>query len=354
MISARPGAAGRGASATAIVLGAAGGAALVGAAAAEISDRYPDVEAVLGVAAGVLLVSAAAMVPGGRRRIDLLLTASAAAALAVAGLAKSVSGWIALLALPVLAVLLLTVQQARRLAAATRELERQQLRARVEGEERERRRWARELHDETLQDLGALQLLLSSAAQVGDPAAMREAIGDARQLVTHQVASLRHLITELRPAALDDLGLAPAVEALARRARELSDLEVQVSVRTRADRLPSEVEDTVYRVVQEALTNALRHAEASRVEICVEEGERAVEATVRDDGRGLVDAGSGFGLVSMSERAALLAGSLSVTDAPDGGTLVRLVVPCERPSALPTPPAREGTTYRDPQLLADT
>ena len=205
--------------------------------------------------------------------------------------------------------------------------------------EEERRRWARELHDETLQQLGALQVLLTSALPKGEAvpsAGLVEAVRQAIELVAGQIGNLRELITELRPAALDDLGLLPPLQALARRTEQLSGIPVRLHVSLRyaegvvGTRLLPNVELAVYRVVQEALTNVRRHSTATRVTVTVVEDDDTVVAEVSDDGQGFdADPATGFGLSGMRERAELAEGTLEVTPArTDGrGTTVRLVVP---------------------------
>ena len=205
--------------------------------------------------------------------------------------------------------------------------------------EEERRRWARELHDETLQQLGALQVLLTSALPKADAvpsAGLVESVRQAIELVAGQIRNLRELITELRPAALDDLGLLPPLQALARRTEQLSGIPVRLHVSLRyaegaiGTRLLPNVELAVYRVVQEALTNVRRHSTATRVTVTVVEHDETVVAEVSDDGQGFdADPATGFGLSGMRERAELAEDTLEVTPArADGrGTTVRLVVP---------------------------
>lgn len=208
--------------------------------------------------------------------------------------------------------------------------------------EAERRRWARELHDETLQQLGALQVLLTSAVSRGrtpddaDRGGLIEAVRQATDLVAAQIAGLRHLISDLRPAALDDLGLTPALQALARRTEQLSGISVGLQVSLRyADgvintRLLPDIELAVYRVIQEALTNIRRHSSATRVTVTVVEDDETVVAEISDNGTGFdAERAAGFGLSGMRERAELAKGTLEVTAATAGGhgTTVRLVVP---------------------------
>lgn len=230
------------------------------------------------------------------------------------------------------------------------ELEGEQLRLRIALQEREeeRRRWARELHDDTLQHLGALQLLLSSARRRWDRTPQHNAdellgaVDQATELLVDQITSLRHLITELRPAALDELGLRAPVQALAERTETLTGLHVEVQMSLRysdgmvSTRLLPDIEIAIYRVVQEALTNAGRHSGASWARVSVIEGNDEVQVEVCDNGRGLGRGSAGFGIQGMRERAALAGGRLQVSAAPNGtphvgdgagGTLVRLVVP---------------------------
>ena len=196
----------------------------------------------------------------------------------------------------------------------------------LEGAEQERRRWARELHDETLQTLGGLQILLSSAVRTDDPEARDRALREAAGYVSQEVNNLRSLITELRPAELDELGLESALEALAERRSAADGLHVLLEVEP-VD-LPSHVESTVYRVVQEALTNAAKHAEAETVDVRRSALDGAVELQVRDDGRGFdpSEPGSGFGLVGMRERVELVKGTLAIDSEPGEGTTVRAVI----------------------------
>ncbi len=155
--------------------------------------------------------------------------------------------------------------------------------------EQERRRWARELHDETLQGLAGFQMLLSSALRRNEPEALEQAVRTAVEQIGTEIEKLRMLITELRPAALDELGLQPAIESLATRVAAVEGLEVETQVDLDAldgERLPSELETAAYRLVQEALTNVVKHARAESVaiELLVRDG--GIELLVRDDGAG--------------------------------------------------------------------
>jgi two-component system, NarL family, sensor histidine kinase DevS len=208
--------------------------------------------------------------------------------------------------------------------------------------EQERRRWARELHDDTLQQLGALQVLLRSALQRSANAGTHgggdlvAAVERATELLSAQTTSLRQLIAELRPATLDELGLGPPLRALAQRTEELSGIPVSLHVSLHyfdgvvETRLLPDVELAIYRVVQEALTNIRRHSTATGAAITVIEEKEVIMAEISDNGLGFdPQRAAGFGLDGMHERAELAGGSLEVVPAQaDGsGTTVRLLVP---------------------------
>src|SRR4051812_2655646 len=215
--------------------------------------------------------------------------------------------------------------------ATARSVEEQRLRGAMEAAESERARWARELHDETLQGLGALRLMLVAARRAHD----LDLVGVAIDRLEDEIDGLRGLIRELRPAALDELGLGPAIEGLAERASRGNDVEVTTELRLPPHRLPADVEIAVYRIVQEALTNAVRHASATRVRISVDASADAVLADVRDDGGGFDpgDRTNGFGLTGMRERVALLRGELEIGSSA-AGTHVAAALPVSQRSML--------------------
>jgi signal transduction histidine kinase len=204
----------------------------------------------------------------------------------------------------------------------------------IEASERERGRWARELHDETLQGLGGLRVVLSSALRSRSTETLEAAARQAVSQLGGEIESLRSLIAELRPAALDHLGLATALEGLARGgpAREPEvepHLDLAFERGEAAERLEPELENTIYRIVQEALTNVAKHARAERVRLRVVERGGAVEIAVQDDGVGFEPgtARAGFGIVGMRERVTMAGGRLEVSPAPGGGTLIWAVMP---------------------------
>jgi len=221
--------------------------------------------------------------------------------------------------------------------ATGRQVEQDRLRQSIEASEQERRRWARELHDETLQALAGLRVGLSSAMR-GTEADLRTAVEAAVESVTEEIANLRSLIVELRPAALDEYGAAAAIESLAERtaAREGIPVEAHVDLAfergDEAERHTPELEGTTYRLVQEALTNAVRHAGASHIRIDVSERDGCIEVEVSDNGRGFdpatADSG-GFGLTGMRERVELADGELDIDSSPSG-TTVKARLPVRR------------------------
>ena len=211
--------------------------------------------------------------------------------------------------------------------ATARTVEEDRLRHSLQAAEAERRRWARELHDETLQALAGLNVLLKTAARSNDPAVLQGAIADATEQVKREIDNLRSIITELRPAALDELGLAPALATLAKRVETASGLDVKTDIEIEG-RLPEEQETVAYRVVQEALSNIVKHAEATHVDVTVRTVGGELQIVVADDGRGFDPAvpRAGFGLTGMRERIDLAGGRLAI-EANDPGTRVAVVIP---------------------------
>jgi signal transduction histidine kinase len=213
-------------------------------------------------------------------------------------------------------------------------------RDRIAAGEAERRRWARELHDETLQGMAALRMSLA-AMEGADPAAAQKLIQQAIADVEAEAEKLRSLITDLRPVALDQLGVAAAIELLADGV-ETPGFEVQTRLdfafeQGRAEeRLDDERETAIYRIVQEALNNTVKHAGAAHawVEIVEDEDRGDVRIAIRDDGGGFDPNGEspGYGLSGMRERVELLGGSIELRSAPGKGTEIHAMVPSARES----------------------
>ncbi len=215
--------------------------------------------------------------------------------------------------------------------ATARSVEAERRSQRMAAAEQERARWARELHDETLQNLAALRLALSAGLRSGNPETVRTMLGESIEQLDGEIASLRSLITELRPTALDDLGLAAALEDLGSRVegRGLSvDLDVELGDHGGA-RHVGETETAIYRIIQEALTNAIKHGSADQAIVRVGEERGFVVLSVRDNGCGFDTAvrTDGFGLTSMRERAELVGGKLDVESTPGAGTTITARIP---------------------------
>ncbi len=218
------------------------------------------------------------------------------------------------------------------------------LRTSLASAEAERGRWARELHDETLQGLGGLRVLLSSVLRLDDLPGAKQAVREAMGHIEHEIANLRAIITELRPAALDELGLRTAIEALLDRHREQSGFQIDAELALPEPpatevSLDPEIESTVYRLVQEALTNVAKHAGANNASIVVRgepDGELFIE--VKDDGAGFdTDVeNAGFGLPGMQERVSLAGGELSVSSG-EHGTVISARLPARGHAAHPLP-----------------
>jgi len=209
------------------------------------------------------------------------------------------------------------------------------LRRVVDAQELERTRLARELHDETGQALTSILLGLKHLDDVVETEAAREATAAIRELVASTLQDVRRLAVELRPSALDDFGLVPAVERLAANLSEQSDLVVDLEARLGERRLPPEAETALYRIIQEALTNVVKHAGARRVSITLVRKEAAVVVVVEDDGQGFepgaVRAGA-LGFTGMRERVELVGGRLTVESAPGAGTTLVAEVHVSVPS----------------------
>jgi two-component system, NarL family, sensor histidine kinase UhpB len=200
------------------------------------------------------------------------------------------------------------------------------------GQEAERLRIAQELHDQAGQELTAVLLLLSRL-QARAPAELAPTVGEVQTSVRASLEDLRRIAIELRPEALDDLGLESALAVLCDRFAQRSGLEVSCCIPDPLPGLSPETELVVYRVAQEALTNVARHSGSRRAELSLQPADSQVVLTVRDHGTGL-DAGQapGSGMRGMGERAGLVGAALEIHNASPGpGTEVRLQVPVQGP-----------------------
>ena len=214
------------------------------------------------------------------------------------------------------------VDQSRRVA-------RESLRRVVEAQELERRRLARELHDQTGQELTSVLLGLKTVEEAEGSDAQREALKAVRQQVVETLHDVRRLAVELRPKALDDFGLTAALERLAHTFTDQTGLTVDLEARLGGERLPSDIETALYRMVQEGLTNIVKHAQASSVSIVLTNARPAITALIEDNGRGFdTDAArEGMGLDGMRERLGLVGGKLKIESRPGAGTTLVAEVP---------------------------
>lgn len=203
--------------------------------------------------------------------------------------------------------------------------------------EEERKRIARELHDETSQVLTSLLISLAILEESITTQEARDRIAETRTLAHRTLRAIRNLSIDLRPSALDDLGLLPALRWYIKEYQQKFSLVVDFQASGFKERLSTEMETALYRIVQESLTNIARHAQAHHVNVTLKEEDEAVYATIKDDGRGfepeqlqkLPSSGQerGWGLMGMHERAHLLDGTLTIDSSPGKGTTVQACLP---------------------------
>lgn len=208
----------------------------------------------------------------------------------------------------------------------------------ITAQEEERRRIARELHDETGQALTSLLVALRLLEGAQSLEEARSLIENMRQVVNQTLDEIHNLALELRPSVLDDLGLVPALARHAQTCRTRFGLQVDfVTAGLGNTRLPREIETTLYRIAQEALTNVARHARASHASVLLERRGNAVVLVVEDDGRGFdaeevlaaADDRRRMGLYGMEERATLVGGQLTIESSPGAGTTISVEIPLE-------------------------
>ena len=200
----------------------------------------------------------------------------------------------------------------------------------VDAQELERKRLARELHDETGQSLTSMLLALRAIEEAKTPDEAQEATDRLREQIVDTLHDVRRLAVELRPKALDDFGLVPALERLTTTFSEQTSIPVEFEAMLGDARLAPAVETALYRIVQEALTNVIKHSRASRVSVLVRRKPDSVAAVIEDDGQGFdVDEtrDGGLGLIGMRERIELIDGRLLVESSSSGGTSVVAEVP---------------------------
>lgn len=208
-------------------------------------------------------------------------------------------------------------------------------------QETERRQIARELHDEVGQALTATKISLQTLARSPEPDRIASDLPAVIALVDRLVGIVRSLSLDLRPPLLDELGLVPAVRWLVEKQTQATGLEISFRAEDTPDRLDPALAITCFRIVQEALTNATRHAQAHSVEIGLTRSGDQLKLRIRDDGRGFspaqafarADRGGSLGLISMQERASLLSGTCVIDSALGHGTEIRATFPLTPPVA---------------------
>jgi signal transduction histidine kinase len=204
------------------------------------------------------------------------------------------------------------------------------LRRIVSAQEVERRRLARELHDETGQALSSILLGLKTLEEKVESDGARRAVSDVRELVVATLHDVRRLAIELRPKVLDDFGLVPALERLTETFGAQTGIGVRFEPGLTEERLPTEVETALYRIVQESLTNIVKHSRARNISVVLVRKPGAVAAVIEDDGQGFDPAtvrSGGFGLEGMRERVGLLDGRLQIESIEGAGTTLVAEVP---------------------------
>lgn len=215
----------------------------------------------------------------------------------------------------------------------------------LHAQEQERKRIARELHDETSQVLTSLLISLALLEEAVTEPTPRARIAETRALAHQTLRAVRNLSIDLRPSALDDLGLLPALRWYIKEYQQKCGIEVELTTSGFKERLPAEMETALYRITQESLTNTAKHAQASKVWVSMKQNGAQVQVHVRDNGHGF-DAQTvlktpwqdrGLGLAGMMERASLLDGNVQILSTPGAGATIDVTIPLTRPVSAEPP-----------------
>jgi signal transduction histidine kinase len=204
-------------------------------------------------------------------------------------------------------------------------------RRRVKVQEEERRHLARELHDEIGQALTAAKINLQAAMEESDPAKSKR-IHETAAILERLLGQVRQISLNLRPSMLDDLGLVPALRSLLDEQGRRASVAVRFSAKNISENLDPEIQTTCFRIAQEAITNAVRHASATQIQVDLRREDGSLRLRVQDDGKGFEmplpqSQTLGLGLLGMKERAALVGGRTRITSAPGKGTTVDATLP---------------------------
>ena len=196
-------------------------------------------------------------------------------------------------------------------------------------QEEERRHLSRELHDEVGQAMAAVGYELANLeARLPDQAELKEHVARARRLTEGSVGAVRNMALLLRPSMLDDLGLVPALNWQAREVARRSGLKVKVAADELPEDLPDELKTCIYRLVQESLHNASRHARGRNVRVAVRREADGIAVSVQDDGKGFDKAREkGMGLLGMEERVRSMGGVFRIDSEPGEGTIISALLP---------------------------
>ncbi len=224
----------------------------------------------------------------------------------------------------------------------------------INAQEEERKRVARELHDETSQVLTSLLISLAVVEESVTSQEARERIAETRRLAHQTLRAIRNLSIDLRPSALDDLGLLPALRWYVKEYLHKTSIDVDFQASGIKERLSTEMETVLYRIVQEALTNVAKHAHANKAWVTLQGDASVIVATIRDNGQGFDlnklqkapgQERGGWGLVGMYERAQLLEGTLDIESQPGHGTTIRARIPLHTPERH----SNNATPEQEPQ-----
>ena len=202
----------------------------------------------------------------------------------------------------------------------------------ISAQEAERKRLARELHDETGQSLTSILLRLKVLQSETDPEVIQDRLNGLRYLTSQTLEEVRRLALDLRPMALDDLGLVPAIRWYVQQYAERNSLAIKLNVAENIQRLPADLEIVLYRAVQEGLTNITRHAQAQHATVNLERLASSVWLTITDDGKGIQPGSNnrgGMGLEGMRERVMLVGGQLRLDSTPGVGTQIMVELPVQ-------------------------
>ncbi|MGZ0051068.1 sensor histidine kinase [Brevibacillus gelatini] len=202
----------------------------------------------------------------------------------------------------------------------------------IQAQEEERKRIARELHDGIGQALYSILVGLNVVRQGNPSEAVMQHVTELVNMTSRAMEEVKRMALELRPSALDDLGLLPALRSLMKRLEKTFHLQIELHVQGEKRRYSAPMETALYRIVQEAMTNTAKYAQASQLGIMFENREKEVVVTIVDDGIGFevektLNFGKGLGLFGMKERAQLLGGTVDIRSAPQEGTTVIVRIP---------------------------